>query len=312
MGVLVDWPGEDTAPRRFVFLARESDPPPSVRPMLEAERSERQREEINALYVAMTRARRVLALSSVQPERDSGRSPYRRIAGLAQLVEPAPEAACGAPGAPQGLSNDFSLPIVPFPRANWSDYASKNEVIAAPSEQARQGQAMHWLLEHGAQALLALGDAGPTAASEVAAGEKGGEALVALLRRAAREFDLSDEAVRWAAEAAHRIRTGEGHWAWDGAVLDWQGSEVALVHGGALLRIDRLVRRRDTGEWWVLDYKSAGAPQEQPDLLAQLARYHAAVCAAIPGASVRLAFLTSQGRLVEVDSPVGAAASLAG
>jgi ATP-dependent helicase/nuclease subunit A len=74
-----------------------------------------------------------------------------------------------------------------------------------------------------------------------------------------------------------------------------------------LLRIDRLVRRRDTGVWWVLDYKSAGSPQEQPELLAQMARYHAAVCAAIPGASVRLAFLTSQGRLVEVSAQAGAA-----
>lgn len=307
MGVLVDWLGEATAPRGFVFLARESDPPPSVRPLLEAERSERQREEINALYVAMTRARHVLALSSVQPERDSGRSPYRRIAGLAQLVERAPEAADDAPGVPQALSNAFSLPFVPYPSAKWSGFAIENEVAAPPSEQARRGQAMHWLLEHGAQALLALGNAGSTACAEAPAAGGGDEALAALLRHAAQQFELSVEAVRHAAQAAYCIRTGEGCWAWDSAVVDWQGSEVALVHGGALLRIDRLVRRRDTGAWWALDYKSAGSPQEQPELLAQMARYHAAVCAAIPGASVRLAFLTPQGRLVEISAQAGAA-----
>lgn len=307
MGVLVDWPGEAEAPRRFVFLAKESDPPPSVRPVLEAERAERQREDINALYVAMTRARRLLALSSVQPEKDSGRSPYRRIAGLAQAVACAPEATPGTAAAAQAFPATFSLPFVPFPSANRSGSAIESEVITPPSESARRGQAMHWLLEHGAQALLALGDAGASAFTQATAGA---EALAVLLRHAAREFELPAEAVRQAAEAAYRIRTGEGRWAWDAAVVDWQGNEVALVHDGTLLRIDRLVRRRDTGAWWVLDYKSAGSPEGQAGLLAQMARYQAAVRAANPGAVVQLAFLTAQGRLVEVAAEDAASAAI--
>jgi ATP-dependent helicase/nuclease subunit A len=309
MGVLVDWPGEAEAPRRFVFLAKESDPPPSVRPVLEAERAERQREDINALYVAMTRARRVLALSSVQPEKDSGRSPYRRIEGLTQAVACAPEATPGTAAAAQAFPTTFSLPFVPFPSANRSGSAIESEGITSPSESARRGQAMHWLLEHGAQALLALGDAGASAFTQATTGA---EAPAVLLRHAAREFELPAEAVRQAAEAAYRIRTGEGRWAWDGAVVDWQGNEVALVHDGTLLRIDRLVRRRDTGAWWVLDYKSAGSPEGQAGLLAQMARYHAAVRAANPGAVVQLAFLTAQGRLVEVGAAAAATAARPG
>ncbi|GAB4206510.1 MAG: double-strand break repair helicase AddA [Tibeticola sp.] len=297
MGVLVDWPGEAAVPRRFVFLAKESDAPPSVEPVLAAERTERQREEINALYVAMTRARQVLALSSVQPAKNSGRSPFNRVAPLAQAATFADGSGMGSAGHAQGGSTVFSLPFVPFPTVEWSDSAIENEVLRPPSEPARRGQAMHWLLERGAQALLALGDPGANAGTPAPADAT---ALAVLLRHAAREFDLSAEAVQEAAEAAHRIRTGEGCWAWDGAVVDWQGNEVTLVHRGALLRIDRLVRRRDTGAWWVLDFKSAGEPEAQESLLAQMARYRAAVCAANPGASVRLAFLTAHGRLVEV------------
>ena len=99
---------------------------------------------------------------------------------------------------------------------------------------------------------------------------------------------------------AARIRAGQGAWAWDGAQVDWQGNEVELHHAGELLRLDRLVRRRDSGEWWVLDFKSAAQPQRQPELVDQMRRYREAVAAANPGAVVRTAFLTAQGTLVRV------------
>ncbi len=60
------------------------------------------------------------------------------------------------------------------------------------------------------------------------------------------------------------------------------------------------MRRRDTGEWWVLDCKSADRPEDQPGLVAQLNRYREAVQYANPGAAVRVAFLTGEGRVVEV------------
>ena len=73
---------------------------------------------------------------------------------------------------------------------------------------------------------------------------------------------------------------------------------VELHFAGELLRLDRLVRGRGSGEWWVLDFKSAAQPERQPELLAQMARYREAVAAAYPGAAVRTAFLTAQGTLV--------------
>ena len=42
-----------------------------------------------------------------------------------------------------------------------------------------------------------------------------------------------------------------------GLQILWSGNEVAVSHGGEVLRIDRLVQLDSPGEaaWWVLDYK---------------------------------------------------------
>ena len=86
MGVVVEWPGEAPAPWRFAFIASETRPPPCSAEALEVEKTARQREELNALYVAMTRARKRLVLSSVEPH----------IAGEVQLVAATAAAVYGA------------------------------------------------------------------------------------------------------------------------------------------------------------------------------------------------------------------------
>ena len=121
---------------------------------------------------------------------------------------------------------------------------------------------------------------------------------------AAREFGLSRGQAAQAALMAQRILQGEGGWAWDAGVLSWQGNEVALHHQGATLRLDRLVQRRDTGAWWVLDYKSTPNPAADAAHVAQLGSYLRAVQALYPQAPVCAAFLTGDGRLVSlVPSP---------
>jgi ATP-dependent helicase/nuclease subunit A len=164
------------------------------------------------------------------------------------------------------------------------------------------GEAMHWLLEHGAvEAAEGLESAGSPATTPGAS-----RAHLAFVTRAAREFELPLDVAHQAAAMARRIRTGEGRWAWDSTVINWQGNEVTLLHAGVTQRIDRLVRRRDTGEWWVLDYKSTPRPEEQPALVEQMNRYRDAVRKANPGAAVRVAFLTVEGRVVEVGNERGA------
>lgn len=123
-----------------------------------------------------------------------------------------------------------------------------------------------------------------------------------------REFGLDDAQSAQAAGMARAILQGDGAWVWDPAVISFAADELELAYQGRLMRLDRLVQRRDSGhqgEWWVLDYKSAPEPQRQEDLVTQLAEYRAAVQAIYPGAPVRAAFLTASGTLVALESAWG-------
>ncbi|MDB5947639.1 MAG: addA [Ramlibacter sp.] len=278
MGVIVEWPGEAPAPWRFAFIASESRPPACSAEALEVEKTARQREELNALYVAMTRARRMLVLSSVQPHLAGEGSWWQRLEPFSEAL-PAPVASAAPCTNP--ATGSFALLVVPHIKPDRDAGLIEPVASAGDSAESRFGQALHQLLERWIPCSETFSEA--------------------LLRRAAREFHLDDGQLREAAAMARRILQGEGAWAWQDAAIDWHGNEVALLHQGDLLRLDRLVRRRGSGEWWVFDYKSAARPQQQPELLAQLRRYREAVAAANPGTQVKAAFLTGQGRLVVVE-----------
>ncbi|HEY0824011.1 MAG TPA: 3'-5' exonuclease, partial [Ramlibacter sp.] len=274
MGALCEWPGEAPAPWRFAFLASETRPPACSVDALAVEQAARAREELNALYVAMTRAGRQLVISSVVPSVAGPVTWWQRLLPCATPV-PAPQPV--QPPAGEGTAErGFVLRVVPgateAASLEWLRPAG-----AEGSDASRLGEAMHRLLE---------------------TWPRRGEVRPAQLREVERLFALDPAAAQQAAAMARRIVEGEGAWAWDPAAVDWQGNEVELHHAGELLRLDRLVRRRDTGEWWVLDYKSAAEPERQPGLRDQMRRYREAVAASQQGAVVRCAFLTALGKLV--------------
>jgi ATP-dependent helicase/nuclease subunit A len=270
MTVLVDWPGEAAWPQSFVFLASESQPPASAAALLAAEHHERQREELNALYVALTRARQTLAVSSIVPHRAAPRSWWQRLTqtGLLEAANlpPLPKDTRAAVPALFGLKE---LPPAPVPAV------VPLAALDADPVEARIGKAMHRLLEWGA--VSAQGTAAVT-----------------------QEFELSPAQGARAASLATCILQGAGAWAWNPVVIDWAGNEVGLSYRGQYRQIDRLVQRRD-GEWWVLDYKTAAAPQAQAELRAQLSDYRAAVQAIYPDQVVRAAFFTAQGAVLELE-----------
>ncbi|WP_087744895.1 MULTISPECIES: UvrD-helicase domain-containing protein [unclassified Acidovorax] len=306
MGVLVDWPGEKTEPAGFVFLASESSPPPSAETALAAEQQARQREELNMLYVAMTRAKHCLALSSVLPSVSAPGSWWNRLAPLladAQGLDEAVEAdGKGVAATTDGVHDPFTLAELPALPAEWramtpavqegADSADPQASLSTPA--SRLGEAMHQLLEQ-------AGVAGAPLADLRAQGWP-----AARVARLAQDFDITVGAARMAAQTAQRILAGEGAWAWDATVVDTTINEAPLRHQGQSLRIDRLVHCHQPPEragWWVLDYKSAAEPERQPALIAQLQRYRAAVQGQAPGERVRAAFLTGDGRMVLVDGP---------
>ncbi len=279
MAVLLDWPGRSVAPEKLVFMVSESRPPACAADLLAADLAARQREELNALYVAMTRARGTLAISSITPHRPNAGSWWQRIAAVAP-ERPAPTAPAEIADHPMtGTEGSFVLPVLPAPSSPPASAASTT-TEDEDSPGARVGKAMHRLLEWG------------------------GSLSPAHRAAAAREFRLNPSQIGEAATMASRILAGEGAWAWESERLAWQGNEVDLVHAGTALRLDRLVQRKDAGHeghWWVLDYKSATAPQRQAALVEQLRNYRQAVQQIYPDAPVTAAFLTGQGALVWVD-----------
>ncbi|MES2512348.1 MAG: UvrD-helicase domain-containing protein [Pseudomonadota bacterium] len=282
MSVLIDWPGEASAPEKFIFLVSESRPPACAVATLEKEQAERAREELNALYVALTRARNTLVVSSIEPHRETTRSWWQRLSPVAAGVE-APRDVTSVIVDDAG-EETFSLPGLPELPVALQAKPALSAQSDDDTESARLGQAMHRLLEWGVRADTPAG-------SRAAAG-------------VGREFGLGAAQLADAVAMAERIRSGEAAWAWDAAVVGWQGNEVELVHLGETLRLDRLVQRRDAGSeghWWVLDYKSAHHPQRSADKVAQLKAYRAALLAIYPGEMVKAAFLTGAGGLVEID-----------
>ena len=312
MGVLIDWPAEAAAPQKFVFLPSESKPPACARALLAIEQAARQREELNALYVALSRACTTLVLSSITPYAPAPRSWWQRLHGLPGVKDlsglPGPQepvtavtaagraggsadssASCSASDPSNGSTATNNMAPAEFTLAELPDLPqhlravpqkpSPAEAAADDSDAARIGKAMHRLLEWGD-----VGDAD-------------------LLSRVAREFALGRQQAQSAQVMARQIRHGAAAWAWDDSLVSWQGNEVELWVCGQLRRIDRLVQRKDDGHmghWWVLDYKSSHQPERQGELLAQMRSYRDAVQLIYPESVVKAAFLTSAGGVVEV------------
>jgi ATP-dependent helicase/nuclease subunit A len=302
---------------------------------LAREQQARQREELNMLYVAMTRAKHCLAISSVQPSNSAPGSWWNRLAPLMPEADayadsnadedgnedgnaigqapPGAGAGAVAPAAPErftvaalpALPEHLRIPSVPVAQPLATAGAGGGTVsvpgAAVPSTPAsRMGEAMHQLLEQ----------AGVAGAPLAQLREQGWPAI--RVARLAQDFDITPDAARMAAQTAQRILGGEGAWAWEASAVDTAINEAPLRHEGQNLRLDRLVHCTQPAEragWWVLDYKSAAEPERQPALLAQLQRYRDAVLRAMPGERVHAAFLTGDGRMVP--APVAGTAAAA-
>jgi ATP-dependent helicase/nuclease subunit A len=263
----------------------------------------RKREELNALYVALTRTQRTLVVSSLEPQSANPASWWQRLHMLAQDApwSALPEEVNATESAAMDDFTLWCLPNMPVGFVEYDQLAIKTVAIDAADQStdmagpldARIGQAMHRLLER----YVPLQHEGQRATL----------ATVAQQARIAQEFTLEPEQMALAHDMAVGIVQGEGAWAWDAKEVGWQANEVGLVYHGRPLRIDRLVLRQGpgdiAGQWWVLDYKSTIQPQLQPELREQLLTYRAAVEQAQPGQVVRAAFLTPIGSLIELQTP---------
>lgn len=276
--LLIDWPVDAAAPRCCAFVYAESQCPLSLRDLLNAENDARRREELNSLYVAMTRARRCLVFSSTQPMRPSlVPSWWSRMEPIAQAW---PERS--QPPVDVSLQPVVQMPALP----TWSTRPPTIAAVEDPSrdDASRLGEAVHRVLEWAAVR--------PACAD-----------IAALAEAAARDFMVEPAAVQRVAQAIWRSPSCARFFRGDAVTtLRWAGNEVSVAEGGDVLRIDRLVEAvgPEGSTWWILDYKLQQRPQDVQEYRLQMARYRAAVEGLQPHAKVRSAFITGTGELVEI------------
>lgn len=288
----IDWPVQALAPRRVAFLASESKAPPALQPLLDDEKQQRQREELNALYVAMTRARSRLVVSrTVGARAPAAATWWSRLADLARPLELDAEAPSALAAEARAIVRELPRWAPPPRQAEAGVVMSTQPAPAAEAgndAQAKLGEAMHRVLEW-------------------ASGTRRAQPVDRLIAASAQMYGLDARARERLQRSVHAI-LGSADCApfFAADALVWAGNEVALSLEGQDMRIDRLVCRREPGAsdaaapvWWVLDYKLHGAPEQNAEYIEQLRRYRRAVELLQPGEPVRTALITGQGRFVD-------------
>jgi ATP-dependent helicase/nuclease subunit A len=310
--VLIDWPVEDAAPRRVAFVRNERDAPASLLDLCEVEAAARAREEINSLYVAMSRAREWLVFSRTEPHlRAPVRSWWARVTDLHNVSE------AWSPDDPAATESDASdeqspalvstlvaaqVPVLPTllwrpsvtakPMAGIAQNIAQN--ITPNSDTTKLGQAVHRVLEWAGR------PSGPLPRAE----------WPAACESAAANFGLPSGAGPRVHQVALRIFDSPAcaHF-FSGPGLLWAGNEVPVAgpnsttDAGEPSRIDRLVQLANAENpsqctWWVLDYKLNHTPEAVAGYRAQMQAYVAAVQALQPADKVQGAFITGAGQVV--------------
>ena len=274
--VIVDWPPADSAPGHFSFYGRKEDRGAARQAMFEAEAAAAEREELNLLYVAITRARQVFIASGIENSKAKDGTPYRLLeAALAKLggdesvlsygdVLPIAESARSAPS---GLASSQPGSALPLPTVG--------ERRTAPGAAERFGILLHALLER---------------RTEGREDERWWASL---------GFD--DGEYRRALPVAERLLAAPAlRKFFDPALYRRAWNELELSSGdGGLLRLDRLVEL--ASGFWVVDYKSSGSDTVRLDgYRAQVQAYCEAVAGVFPGRPVRGALIFADASVVEV------------
>ena len=281
--LLVDWPVADPAPRRVAFVASPSRLPDSLIDAWVLEEQARSREEINGLYVAMTRAREWLVFSHTDPmHRGARRSWWQRTMPVLQTWTPP------ATPMPQGPWVDATVQVAVAPRWTAPRVAPPPRMQADDVVAARLGQAVHRVLEWAGRP--AIGGLGLPSSEWPAASHAAALAIGLPLAAVPQVLAL----------ASRVLQSPDCQRFFRGPALRWAGNEVPLAWCGQALRVDRLVALDEGGRtvWWVLDYKLQSDPTGVPAYRDQLRAYVEAVQALQPDDEVRGAFITGRGAVL--------------
>ena len=324
---LVEWPADEPSPVHFSFWTREASLSALQREVFERTRARAAREELNLLYVAVTRARQVLVVSG-HHRAGADNAWYSRLReavlglrGEAQdpggvlgfgpglpLAEPH---ACAMPASFSATDEAPSLQAGAWPALDPAGAPAPDPRMNRPLEAcapaaassavlnragARYGERFHALMEHitDSTPMREPMPTGSMAARIARLDASMRERLREALGAGASEFEpLWQQALRLlGSPALARF--------FDPALYRRARNEVPYLDAsGALRRVDRLVEFDD--EVWVIDYKTGDPSTMAPWLdayLAQVGAYAAAMATLHPGKAVSAALVLGDGSLV--------------
>lgn len=269
--LLLDWPPEAARPSHLSVLGRKEERGGRRGALIEAEAAYAEREELNLLYVALTRARQFFFASGIAAERASGKTSYwERIAKA--LADLGAEAGTFGEAPAQAEESAAAAPL-PAPPARWPAIPPTGRRREAATAGMSHGTRLHAALDW----LSAGGDAARPPQGIPPADWPAFRAAARAILEAPRLQAFFDPA----------------------RYLRARNEAEFVLADGSVGRIDRLVET--AGAVWVLDYKS-GRPEA--DLLeayrAQMAAYRAAVGTLFPGRPVRCGLVFGEGGFEEI------------
>ena len=269
--VLLDWPPESSVPSHFSLYADQASRGRKRAPLFDQDAAQQAREEMNLLYVAMTRAQQALIVSGTskgveKEQKKSSPSWYDRIAAVVSVqVNPLQKTMLAA-ATQSGAEQKVALPSI-FPTGKRA---------ARDTVQQQRGIWLHALLQH-------LTDGNTPEKTE-------------LQQRLA----IPDDEIEplWQ-QALKILASPQLERFFEPRQYQGAGNEMPYVNAqGELKRIDRLVEFGD--EVWVLDYK-LGDREDAAHYRAQMQEYRNAMQAVYKVKKVRCALVFADGALSEVD-----------
>lgn len=283
LGILCDWPQDADAPTHFSCFGRSQERGAARDALFAAEEGFKRQEDWNLLYVAITRAKKILIVSGVAGARgtlDDGTiegSWYHRLHVAPAVESDIPHEQADAlvelsPG------KEFSVAVFdppPLP-VQQQDPAEKQARTLAIDE----GVALHALLERLTQR--------PVWPIEVPDAEQLARWLRCTNGVAA---TVRERALLILSRPELEVFFNPTH-------FQTAHNELEVMNGNESLRFDRAVVCDDLV--WILDYKRDLLDSERAAYQDQLRRYRDAAQHVFPGKTLRTALITADGRLWEM------------
>jgi ATP-dependent helicase/nuclease subunit A len=324
--VLLDWPTHEQQPLHFSLFADQASRGKKRAPLFEQDAAQQAREEMNLLYVAMTRAQQVLIVSGnskgeEKEEKKKTLSWYDRVAavagasGIPQLLPPLRGKVAPARSRPwlygtevpttharmgvESLGNNDSTPTLALPDETTS-HSTKPAGV----------QVAGYLQGGGDVRLPAILPTGKRAARNTAQQQRG-IWLHALLQYLTEGIDADMQELQhrlsipsteidtlWQ-QAQHLLTSPQLARFFDANQYRTASNEMPYINAkGELKRIDRLVEFGE--EVWVLDYK-LGDSEDAVRYRAQMQEYRAAMQSVYADKQVHCALLFAGGTLSEIE-----------